>query len=71
MDYVDWFLSISGRKSRASPRMLAIASFVAAQQSGRDWGNADAASVDGINLRDGVTAKLDGRAVRKDCAMQG
>jgi hypothetical protein len=40
--------------------MLAIASFVAAQQSGRDWGNADAASVDGINLRDGVTAKLDG-----------
>src|SRR5258708_6217462 len=43
------------------------ASFVAVQQSGRDWGT-DSASADGINLRDGVTAKLDGRAMRKDCA---
>jgi hypothetical protein len=47
-DQSDWI------EGRSSP----MASFVAAQQS--DWGNADAASVDGINLRDGVTAKLDG-----------
>jgi len=39
----------------------------AVQQSGRDWGT-DSASADGINLRDGVTAKLNGRAMRKDCA---
>ncbi len=36
------------------------APFVAGQQTGRNWDNGDAASVDGINLRDGVTAKLDG-----------
>ena len=36
------------------------APFVAGQQNGRNWGNGDAASIDGINLRDGMTAKLDG-----------
>jgi hypothetical protein len=30
------------------------------QQNGRNWGNWDAASIDGINLRDGMTVKLDG-----------
>jgi hypothetical protein len=34
--------------------------FVAGQQNGGNWGNGDAASIDGINLRDGLTAKLDG-----------
>jgi hypothetical protein len=36
------------------------APFAAGQQNGRNWGNGDAASIDGKNLRDGMTAKLDG-----------
>src|SRR5258706_9278837 len=45
------------------------APFVAAQQDGRNWGDADAASVDGkISLRDGALMNSMAERRGKDCA---